>query len=173
MTAILYGDSSNIDFCRFCVLMYPFRMLLFLQLIVQVQTQMSKDGPSSSNILSKPEHVFSFIKHALQSDSALQSPELKTGPKRLSARQGVTMDDLRIVPKEEQDSDLDMDGDSDDETPDQEVARPNNEMTITALNLLLSVLEGTIFYVNSHQTHSSLTCTSKPEPLRTVCPSSR
>lgn len=119
----------------------PLRMLLFLQLIVQVQTQMSKDGPSSSNILSKPEHVFSFIKHALQSDSALQSPELKTGPKRLSARQGVTMDDLRIVPKEEQDSDLDMDGDSDDETPDQEVARPNNEMTITALNLLLSVLE--------------------------------
>jgi hypothetical protein len=173
MTAILYGDSSNIDSCRFCVLMYPFRTLLFLQLIVQVQTQMSKDGPSSSNILSKPEHVFSFIKHALQSDTTLQSPESQTGQKRLNVRQGMTMDDLRIVPKEEQDGDLDMDDDSDDETPDQEVAQPNNEMTTTALNLLLSVLEGTIFCVTSHHTYSSLTCTSKPEPLRTVCPSSR
>ncbi|KAN0132796.1 hypothetical protein V8E53_009467 [Lactarius tabidus] len=119
----------------------PLRTLLFLQLIVQVQTQMSKDGPSSSNILSKPEHVFSFIKHALHSDSTLQSPDPKTGPKRPSARQGMTMNDLRIVPKEEQDEDLDIDGDSDDETPNQEVAQPNNEMTITALNLLLSVLE--------------------------------
>jgi hypothetical protein len=123
--------------------MCPFRTLLFLQLIVQVQAQMSKDGPSSSNILSKPEHVLSFIKHALQNDSTLQSPESKTGPNNSSVRQRMTMDDLRIVPKEEQDEDLDMDGDSDDETPNQEGVQPNNDMTLTALNLLLSVLEGT------------------------------
>ncbi|KAI9458406.1 hypothetical protein BJY52DRAFT_1204364 [Lactarius psammicola] len=106
----------------------PLRTLLFLQLIVQVQTQMSKDGPSSSNILSKPEHVFSFIKHALQNDSTFQNPESKTGPKKPSVRLGMTMNDLRI-------------DDSDDETPNQEGAQPNSEMTITALNLLLSVLE--------------------------------
>ena len=57
----------------------------------------------------------------------------------------MTMDDLRIAPSEEQDEDLDMDGDSDDETPNQEDAQPNNDMTTTALNLLLSVLEGTTF----------------------------
>lgn len=57
----------------------------------------------------------------------------------------MTMDDLRIVPDEDLDEDLDMDGDSDDETPNQEGVQPDNEMTITALNLLLSVLEGTAF----------------------------
>ncbi|KAF8270653.1 hypothetical protein EI94DRAFT_1722211 [Lactarius quietus] len=111
----------------------PLRTLLFLQLIVQVQTQMSKDGPSSSNILSQPEHVFSFIKHALQSDSTPKTP--------IQYASRMTMDDLRIVPKEERDEDLDMEGDSDDETPDRESAQPNSEMTITAVNLLLSVLE--------------------------------
>jgi hypothetical protein len=157
----------------FAMLMYSSRTLLFLQLIVQVQTQMSKDGPSSSNILSKPEHVFSFIKHALHSDSTLQSPDPKTGPERPSARQGMTMNDLRVVPQEEQDDDLDMDGDSDDETPNQEVAQPNNEMTITALNLLLSVLEGTTFRPGSNQNAPLIDLISEPEPLRTICPSSR
>jgi hypothetical protein len=170
---IPYGNSSNLSFHRFCILMYSFRTLLFLQLIVQVQTQMSKDGPSSSNILSKPEHVFSCIKHALQNGSALQSPESKTGPKKPRVRQGITMDDLRIVPREEQDEDLDMGGDSDDETPNQEGAQPDDEMTIAALNLLLSVLEGTTFHVNVYQNVSFIDLTSKPEPLHTVGPSSR
>lgn len=154
------------------MLMYPFRTLLFLQLIVQVQTQMSKDGPSSSNILSKPEHVFSFIKHALQSDSTLRSPEPKTGPKRLSVRQGITMNDLRIIPREEQDEDLDIGGDSDDETPNQEGTQPENEMTITALNLLLSVLEGAISHMNVLQNVALIELISKPKPLCTVGASS-
>ncbi len=134
---------------------------------------MSKDGPSSSNILSKPEHVFSFIKHALQSDTTLQSPESKTGPKKPGVRQGMTINDLRIVPGKEQDEDLDMGGDSDDETPNQEGAQPNSEMTVTAFNLLLSVLEGTTFHANAHQNVSLIDLISKPEPLRTVGPSSR
>ena len=134
---------------------------------------MSKDGPSSSNILSKPEHVFSFIKHALQSDSSLQSPESKTGLKKPRVRQWMTMDDLRIVSREEQDEELDMGDDSDDETPNQEGAQTDNEMTIAALNLLLSVLEGTSFHVNFHQIVSFIDLISKPEPLRTVGPSSR
>ena len=79
-----------------------------------------------------------------------------------SARQGMTMDDLRIVPNEGLDEDLDMDGDSDDETPDQEGVQPNNEMTITALNLLLSVLEGTTFRMDLHQHVSLIDPISKP-----------
>ena len=154
------------------MLMYLIRTLLFLQLIVQVQTQMSKDGPSSSNILSKPEHVFSFIKHALQSDTA-QRPESKTDSKRLKVRQGMTMNDLRIVPREVQDEDLDMGGDSDDETPSQEGAQPDDEMTIAALNLLLSVLEGTAFHMNVHRKVSLMDLISKPEPLRRVGSGSR
>jgi CBS domain-containing protein len=46
-----------------------------------------------------------------------------------------------MVPEEDPDDDSDKDGDSDDETPGLQGAQPNYEMTITALNLLLSVLE--------------------------------
>jgi len=55
------------------------------------------------------------------------------------------MDDLRIVSDEEKDDDADMEHDSDDETPGLQGTRPNDEMTITALNLLLSILEGALF----------------------------
>ena len=105
---------------------------------------MSKDGDSSSNILSKPEHILSFIKHALQNDMLQDTvPEqMSTGP---SPHKGLTLDDLRIVPEEEQHDDADMEGDSDDEERGLPGARANDEMTITALNLLLSILEGTLF----------------------------
>ena len=52
------------------------------------------------------------------------------------------MDDLRLVPEENPDDDSGTEGDSDDETPSLQGVQPNDEMTITALNLLLSVLEG-------------------------------
>ncbi|KAI0262307.1 hypothetical protein BC834DRAFT_828992 [Gloeopeniophorella convolvens] len=117
----------------------PLRTLLFLQLIIQVQTQISKDGPSSNNLLSKPEHILSFIKHALQAGSP-SSESVQKLPTKATARQGLTMNDLRIVPEEEQE-DLDMDEDSDDETPGLEGVQPDDEMTVTAFNLLLSVLE--------------------------------
>ena len=55
------------------------------------------------------------------------------------------MDDLRIVPDEEKGDDANMEHDSDDETPGLQGTRPNDEMTITALNLLLSILEGALF----------------------------
>ena len=82
------------------------------------------------------------------------------------------MNDLRIVPREEQDEDLDIGGDSDDETPNQEGTQPDNEMTITALNLLLSVLEGAIFFVNVLQNVALIELISKPKPLCTVGTSS-
>jgi hypothetical protein len=106
---------------------------------------MSKDD-SSSSILSKPEHVLTFIKHALQSYT-MQDAASSVDP---NPHQGLTMDDLRIVPEEDPDDDSGTEGDSDDETPSLQGARPNDEMTITALNLLLSVLEGALF-LNSYE----------------------
>jgi hypothetical protein len=83
------------------------------------------------------------------------------------------MDDLRIVPEEEQDEDLDMGSDSDDETPELEGAQPNDEMTITALNLLLSLLEGASFCFNALSSMSLTVFTSKSKPLRAVGSRSR
>jgi hypothetical protein len=124
------------------------RTLLFLQLIVQAQTQMSSDGSPSNNILSKPEHILSFIKHALQNNAMLQDSAPKQRAQNSVASPGLTMDDLRIVRRDEQleDEDLDTGGDSDDERPESEGGQPDDEMTITALNLLLSLLEGNSFY---------------------------
>ena len=59
------------------------------------------------------------------------------------------MDDLRMVPEEEQGDDVDMEGDSDDEIPGPQGVQPNDEMTITALNLLLSILEGALFHLHA------------------------
>ena len=83
------------------------------------------------------------------------------------------MDDLRIVPEEEQDEDLDMGSDSDDETPGLEGAQSNDEMTITALNLLLSLLEGASSCFNTLSTMSLTVSTSKSKPLRAVGSRSR
>jgi hypothetical protein len=105
---------------------------------------MSKDDTSSNNILSKPEHVLTFIKHALQSH-AVQDTAPKQGSVDPSSRQGLTRNDLRIVSEDDPDEDNDTEADSDDETPGLQGARPNDEMTITALNLLLSILEGSLF----------------------------
>ena len=101
---------------------------------------MSRDD----NILSKPEHVLTFIKHALQSDTA-QGKAPRQASVDPSSRQGLTMGDLRIVSEVDPDEDNDTEADSDDETPGLQGARPNDEMTITALNLLLSILEGSLF----------------------------
>ena len=134
--SVVFADLSDLSH----------RTLLFLQLIVQVQSRMSRDDTSSNNILSKPEHVLTFIKHALQSDT-VQDTAPKQASVDPSSRQGLKMNDLRIVPEDDPDDDSDTDADSDDETPGLPGARPNEEMTITALNLLLSILEGSLFYL--------------------------
>jgi hypothetical protein len=108
--------------------------LLYLQLILQVQSQLS------ATILSKLEHVLSFIKHAIGSEPLpLSSQGLKSTPKR-----GLGLKDLRIVEPEEP-----VVGDSDDEDEDEGVEGPadsgggKDEMIVTAITLLLSILEGT------------------------------
>ena len=132
---------------------------------------MSSDGPSSNNILSKPEHILSFIKHALQNDAMLQDSAPKRRAQKSGAPPGLTVDDLRIVRRDEKldDEGLDTGGDSDDETPETEGAQPDDEMTITALNLLLSLLEGNSFCFNalspshcSHQQIRTFRCSQLP-----------
>ena len=82
----------------------PLRTLLYLQLILQMQSQLATDD-SASSILNKPDHILSFIKHALE--SASPAP----GPSKRESR-GLHLEDLRIV--EEAEDELE-EGDSDDE----------------------------------------------------------
>ncbi|KAH8105986.1 hypothetical protein BXZ70DRAFT_886180 [Cristinia sonorae] len=115
----------------------PMRTLLYLQLIVQVQTQLS-DDKSRANILKKPGHILSFIKHALESsmtEPSATSLRLKQEPK------GLGLKDLRIVDEEEV-TVLEEDADSDDEdSPEAPSQLKDDDMTVTAVNLLLSILE--------------------------------
>jgi hypothetical protein len=99
-----------------------------------MQTQLSGTN-TSSNILSKPEHILSFVKHALQSAVA---PQSDLTPR--NAENDFLVENLRITPADDQSSN---EGDSDDEESCL-IGESNNEITNTALNLLLSILEGAL-----------------------------
>ncbi|KAF7355296.1 RTP1-C1 domain-containing protein [Mycena sanguinolenta] len=101
----------------------PTRTLLYLQLVVQMQTQLS-DGPST--ILGKPAHILSFVKHALEPER----PELKTKP--------ADTNPFKFNVETSDDAD---EGDSDDDTPGADIIGPDDEMIETSVNLLLAVLE--------------------------------
>jgi hypothetical protein len=103
---------------------------------MQMQTQLAENtGPS--NILSRSEHILSFINHALTS-SATARP-LKNQGARHKTKDSLGMDDLRIVPEKD---DLSDSTDSDDETPPTSGVSTDDEMIDTAVNLLLAILEG-------------------------------
>ena len=102
---------------------------------MQMQKQIPPDDASS--VLKKPEHILSFIKHALESPS---QPERPTSARR-SDSDGLRMEDLRIVPDE---SDELYEGDSDDEEPDTGAEPTADDMVTTSVKLLLTVLEGTL-----------------------------
>lgn len=125
-----FSQYSNVSICR---------TLLYLQIIIQIQTQLS-GSDASSNILSKPEHILSFVKHALDAANA-PAPEVDASSPGRHPRNssGLRMEDLRLVPEDEVVSD---EGDSDDDTPGEELISADDEMTETAINLLLSLLEG-------------------------------
>ncbi|OSX60155.1 hypothetical protein POSPLADRAFT_1066562 [Postia placenta MAD-698-R-SB12] len=114
----------------------PLRTLLYLQLILQMQNQLAAED-SASNILSKPDHILSFIKHALESARpAAPSQHQRRDSNPVS---GLRMEDLRIVQKEEEEFE---EGDSDDEAPDSiPGGTTDDEMVATAVNLFLSILE--------------------------------
>lgn len=126
--------------CKATVDADPMRTLLYLQLVVQIQNQLSS-GDSAFDILQKPDHILTFIKHALQ--TATQKPEEKRKPQTPAPKTGLKLEDLVIVDVEGNDSDDEsIEGDSDDE---EEPSNPregsDEEMTSTALNLLLAVME--------------------------------
>jgi hypothetical protein len=101
-----------------------------------MQTQLS-DGKSSSNILYKPAHLLSFIKHVLEP----MDPDPHKTHDRAKLASVLRLDGLHTRDVE---SELADEGDSDDDTPGSEVIGADHEMIETALNLLLSILEGVI-----------------------------
>ncbi|KAF8655292.1 hypothetical protein AX16_003191 [Volvariella volvacea WC 439] len=113
------------------------KTLLCLQIIMQMQTQMS-GGSTGPSLLYKSTHMLHFVKHVLEtageggSDIAnpSQSPEYH-GPESLK---------LREDPKDNE-ADALEEYDSDDDMPNALLINPNDDLFETALNLLLSVLE--------------------------------
>lgn len=108
----------------------PLKTLLYLQLIVQMQHRLT--GNSSSSILNEPDHILSFVKHALE--DAVRDKQGSMSDQKDKGRNDLTLENLRIVEQNEKGPD----GDSDDEA-DEDWA--GDEMTSTAINLLLSILE--------------------------------
>lgn len=117
------------------------RTLLYLQIIMKLQTQ-SETNDSSFSILKQPSHILSFVKQALESTRERQ----KAPPKpRRDPRAGLSLADLRIV--EDDEEDFDDSGDSGDSDDEDDGLDSEEEMTSTSLNLLLSVLEGDDFSI--------------------------
>ncbi|KAI0677089.1 hypothetical protein C8Q78DRAFT_959916 [Trametes maxima] len=111
----------------------PMKTLLYLQLVLQMQKQLSSDD--TSGVLKHPEHILSFIKHALENPKSSEHPSSK----QAAPSAGLRIEDLRIVEEEE---DLEyQDVDSDDEDGEGDEGHGPDDMTSTAIKLLLSVLE--------------------------------
>ncbi|KAF8076354.1 hypothetical protein FPV67DRAFT_413223 [Lyophyllum atratum] len=110
----------------------PTRTLLYLQIIMQMQAQLT-EGKSSANILCKPTHLLYFVKHVLEPKTP--------SPSRTDRRHhdNNAMDKLRLYP--DQDDELFDEGDSDDDTPGADIITDDEEMIETSVNLLLSILE--------------------------------
>ena len=139
------------DPLRYAAITYPSsfhpyilcRTLLYLQLITQIQTRLA-DTSSSTNILKKPEHILMFVKHAL--DDA-QLPKKFQRPARRPKRAGLGLDDLKIVAESGDEDEMGSE-DSDDEDEGSTNTAPD-EITVTALNLLLALLEGELSRLQS------------------------
>ncbi|KAG8693806.1 hypothetical protein FRC08_008875 [Ceratobasidium sp. 394] len=91
----------------------PLRTMLFLRLTLELQQKLG------SSVLTEPEHILQFVAHAIEPKRAESKP--KPVDKNLGS--------LRIV-----------DADSDDEN-DLEATQEQDEMALTAVTLLLSILE--------------------------------
>ena len=100
-----------------------------------MQSQLSGDS-SPTNILRKPEHILSFIKYALGTQATHGAA---SKPNKTQHSRGLGLQDLRIVEKAEGDF---ADSDSDDEPGDLGNDQDESGMAVTAINLLLAILEG-------------------------------
>ena len=99
-----------------------------------MQAQIS-DRSEPSSMLHDPDNILLFVKHVL-GFAAIAPPEPKP-PGESKAGHTLRMEDLRLVPEEDHLSSED----SDDE-PDDTAVTIDGSMTETAINLLLSILEG-------------------------------
>ncbi|KAA1475539.1 hypothetical protein DENSPDRAFT_429786 [Dentipellis sp. KUC8613] len=132
----------------------PLRTLVYLQLIVQMQSKLGVVGEgkdANASILSRPEHILAFVQHALEDDINAASTSTQHKSERgkpTKGSGGLGMEDLRIVDTADEDEDEntqddERDSDDENEVPGMEgvSVRPDEEMSVTAVNLLLSVLE--------------------------------
>lgn len=104
---------------------------------MQMQQQLSEG--TTSNILQRPRKMLSFILHVLETANNPGSTEPR------QAERSSLEEKLRIVPSISEAEDMTDEGDSDDDVSDSENVQPDDELVETALNLLLSVLEGNVF----------------------------
>ncbi|KAK1224380.1 hypothetical protein PQX77_012676 [Marasmius sp. AFHP31] len=117
----------------------PVQTLRYLQVIMQMQSQMSRDSKLGG--FKKPVQILAFIKQVLEDavnpSTSRPIPQKDDGPSdvpRLLAEMNLGRQS-RIVEE-------DSDADSDDDMPDSERRDIDTEMTETALNILLAVLGG-------------------------------
>lgn len=120
------------------------RTMLYLQLIIQMQTQLS-ESTGSSSILSKPQHILSFVKHVLDSTTVVPPKVNRDSQRKID--DSLNLKDLRIVSDE---GDFLDGGDSDDELSEGTSIPADEEMTATAINLLLAIFEGMHVLSNLH-----------------------
>ena len=114
-----------------------YRTLLYLQLIMQMQTQLTQ-ADTKNSLLNDCIPLLSFVAQALdlERDDVVRKPHQS---------KGLTLDSLRIVPHDTDDERPTNDSDSDDEGEDDGHlghGDQTGEMATTAVTLLLSVLEG-------------------------------
>ncbi len=109
-------------------------------------------GRLAPSVLSQTQHILGFISHALEPaamDCMSRAGRGITRHKKDSSATnvGLTLEDLKIVSDGRDSPDTDMQGDSDDESDETDDNKPldkggDDEMMLTAINLLLSILEG-------------------------------
>ncbi|KAF5369873.1 hypothetical protein D9758_001077 [Tetrapyrgos nigripes] len=116
----------------------PVGALLYLQLIIQMQGMIS-DGSSTTGtgIFKKPTQVLGFIRQALDTTTSEPSSNSENKTNERSQLPQFKLSGLSLAHADETGSDAD----SDDELLDSERFTADDEMTETAINLLLSLLE--------------------------------
>jgi len=103
--------------------------MLHLKLVMEMVEQLG------STALTQPQHILSFIAHAIDPSNTPGPKKKEKADQKGSA--GLRLDDLRIVETDSDDEGdpLRLEDDSDDEDGPE-------DLTSTAVNLLLAVLEG-------------------------------
>lgn len=112
--------------------------MLQLNIVLEMVQQLG------STILTQPQHILSFIAHALEPPPSKKDPHRRDARAPKTAGGGLGINDLRIVEVDSDDEDEDSGqglGELEDDNDD-----VGDGMIFTSVNLLLSILEGQTFY---------------------------